>query len=84
VRIDVALSSTGLVLPLTGLGNFFARLCLSRTVTRDGSRAKSGSVIDQRRQRFFVPAMLPMTELGYTGIVEKLKDPDKRLTVRRS
>ncbi len=38
--------------------------------------------IDMRRQGFFGPAMLPMAELEYTGIVEKLKNLDAKFTVR--
>jgi fructose 1,6-bisphosphate aldolase/phosphatase len=38
--------------------------------------------IDMRRQGFFGAAMLPMTELEYTGIMEQLKSLDKRFTVR--
>ncbi len=37
---------------------------------------------DMRRQGFFGAAMLPMAELEYTGIMEKLKDLDGRFTVR--
>lgn len=42
----------------------------------------SKKAIDMRRQGFFGAAMLPMSELEYTGIVEKLKEMDKRFTVR--
>ncbi len=42
----------------------------------------SKKAIDMRRQGFFGAAMLPMSELEYTGIVEKLKELDKRFTVR--
>jgi fructose 1,6-bisphosphate aldolase/phosphatase len=35
-----------------------------------------------RRQGFFGPAMLPMGELEYTGIVEKLAALEKRFAVR--
>ena len=38
--------------------------------------------IDMRRQGFFGAAMLPMAELEYTGIVDKLKELDARFTVR--
>jgi len=37
-----------------------------------------------RRQGFFGAAMLPMSELEYTGITEKLKALDGRFTVRKS
>jgi len=37
---------------------------------------------DMRRQGFFGAAMLPMSELEYTGIVEKLATLDGRFTVR--
>jgi len=36
-----------------------------------------------RRQGFFGAAMLPMSELEYTGVVETLKKLDKRFTLRR-
>jgi fructose 1,6-bisphosphate aldolase/phosphatase len=42
----------------------------------------SRKAIDMRRQGFFGAAMLPMTELEYTGIVEQLKSLDKRFKVR--
>jgi fructose 1,6-bisphosphate aldolase/phosphatase len=42
----------------------------------------SKKAIDMRRQGFFGAAMLPMTELEYTGIVEKLEALNKRFTVR--
>ena len=35
-----------------------------------------------RRQGFFGAAMLPMTELEYTGITQKLKELDERFVVR--
>jgi len=35
-----------------------------------------------RRQGFVGTAMLPMSELEYTGIMEKLRELDKRFTVR--
>jgi len=38
--------------------------------------------IDMRRQGFFGAAMLPMSELEYTGIVEKMKSLDKRFSMR--
>lgn len=38
--------------------------------------------IDMRRQGFFGAAMLPMSELEYTGIMEKLGVLDKKFTVR--
>ena len=46
---------------------------------RDGVASKA---IDMRRQGFFGAAMLPMSELEYTGIVEKLKKLDERFAVR--
>jgi fructose 1,6-bisphosphate aldolase/phosphatase len=39
--------------------------------------------VAMRRQGFFGAAMLPMSELEYTGIMEKLKRLDGRFTVRR-
>jgi fructose 1,6-bisphosphate aldolase/phosphatase len=38
--------------------------------------------IGMRRQGFFGAAMLPMSELEYTGIMERLEVLDKRFTVR--
>jgi fructose 1,6-bisphosphate aldolase/phosphatase len=38
--------------------------------------------VGMRRQGFFGAAMLPMSELEYTGIMEKLKILDERFTVR--
>lgn len=37
---------------------------------------------EMRRQGFFGAAMLPMSELEYTGIMEKLAKLDGRFTVR--
>jgi fructose 1,6-bisphosphate aldolase/phosphatase len=37
---------------------------------------------DMRRQGFFGAAMLPMSELEYTGITDKLRALDKRFVVR--
>jgi fructose 1,6-bisphosphate aldolase/phosphatase len=39
--------------------------------------------IDMRRQGFFGAAMLPMNELEYTGIMEKLKGLDGRFAIRQ-
>jgi fructose 1,6-bisphosphate aldolase/phosphatase len=44
--------------------------------------AVSAKAIGMRRQGFFGAAMLPMSELEYTGIVEKLKVLDERFSVR--
>lgn len=38
--------------------------------------------LDIREQGFFNPAMLGMNELEYTGVVEKIKELDKRFIVR--
>lgn len=38
--------------------------------------------MDMRRQGFFGPAMLPMSELEYTGIRDKLADLDRRFRLR--
>ena len=43
----------------------------------------SNKSIDMRRQGFFGAAMLPMSELEYTGIVEKLKSLDERFQIRK-
>jgi fructose 1,6-bisphosphate aldolase/phosphatase len=42
----------------------------------------TSKAIDMRRQGFFGAAMLPMAELEYTGITEKLATLDKSFTVR--
>jgi fructose 1,6-bisphosphate aldolase/phosphatase len=44
--------------------------------------AVAHKAIDMRRQGFFGAAMLPMSELEYTGIMEKLKMLDARFAVR--
>jgi fructose 1,6-bisphosphate aldolase/phosphatase len=46
---------------------------------RDSAAKKS---LDMRRQGFFGAAMLPMDELEYTGIVEKINALDARFHVR--
>jgi fructose 1,6-bisphosphate aldolase/phosphatase len=46
---------------------------------RDRIAAKS---MDMRRQGFFEPAMLPMSELEYGGIVSRLRTLDGQWTVR--
>jgi len=51
-----------------------------QTVREDVSR----KAMDMRRQGFFGAAMLPMSELEYTGIVDKLTELDQRFTVRRT
>ncbi|MCS7312123.1 MAG: fructose 1,6-bisphosphatase, partial [Acidobacteria bacterium] len=38
--------------------------------------------LELRRQGFFGPAMLPYEELEYGGIVERLKDLEKRFQIR--
>jgi len=42
----------------------------------------SGKAMEMRRQGFVGTAMLPMSELEYTGIAEKLSSLDKRFAVR--
>jgi len=44
----------------------------------------ASKAIDIRRQGFFSPAMLPMAELEYTGVMETLDRLDKRFVVRES
>ncbi len=43
----------------------------------------AGKAIEMRRQGFVGAAMLPMVELEYTGIMEKLSTLDQRFVVRR-
>ncbi len=43
----------------------------------------SDKAVEMRKQGFFGPAMLPMGELEYTGIMEKLEALEKRFTVRK-
>jgi fructose 1,6-bisphosphate aldolase/phosphatase len=43
----------------------------------------SQKAIDMRRQGFFGTAMLPMSELEYTGITEKLESLDERFVIRQ-
>jgi fructose 1,6-bisphosphate aldolase/phosphatase len=42
----------------------------------------SRKAVDMRRQGFFGAAMLPMAELEYTGIIEKLAALEPRFRVR--
>jgi fructose 1,6-bisphosphate aldolase/phosphatase len=42
----------------------------------------AGKAIDMRRQGFFGASMLPMTELEYTGITQKLKELDLKFVLR--
>jgi len=44
----------------------------------------SAKAEDMRRQGFFGTAMLPMSELEYTGIMEKLDSLDERFNIRDS
>lgn len=44
----------------------------------------AAKAIDIRRQGFFGPAMLPMAELEYTGVMETLETLDKRFVMRES
>ncbi|OFV84657.1 MAG: fructose 1,6-bisphosphatase [Acidobacteria bacterium RIFCSPHIGHO2_02_FULL_67_57] len=43
----------------------------------------SDKAIEFRRQGFVGPTMLPMNELEYTGVVEKLKELDTRFRIRK-
>ena len=42
----------------------------------------SDKAIEMRRQGFSGPAMLPWSELEYTGVTEKLEQLDKQFRVR--
>jgi fructose 1,6-bisphosphate aldolase/phosphatase len=42
----------------------------------------ANKAIDMRRQGFFGTAMLPMSELEYTGIMEKLAVLEQRFVLR--
>jgi fructose 1,6-bisphosphate aldolase/phosphatase len=44
----------------------------------------ANKAMEMRRQGFVGAAMLPMSELEYTGITEKLKTLDKRFTLRQA
>jgi fructose 1,6-bisphosphate aldolase/phosphatase len=44
----------------------------------------AAKAVDIRRQGFFGPAMLPMAELEYTGVIETLNKLDKRFKMRGS
>lgn len=44
----------------------------------------SDKAMEMRRQGFFGAAMLPMSELEYTGIMEKLAVLDESFTVRQA
>jgi fructose 1,6-bisphosphate aldolase/phosphatase len=62
---------------LTGPVDAFAHPFWDSVRTRAAEKA-----VEMRRQGFFGPAMLPMDELEYTGIVEKLRELDGRFRVR--
>jgi fructose 1,6-bisphosphate aldolase/phosphatase len=47
-------------------------------------RRVSEKSVEMRRQGFVGPAMLPMSELEYTGITEKLGELEKRFRVRNA
>ncbi|MDP2170110.1 MAG: fructose 1,6-bisphosphatase [Rhodocyclaceae bacterium] len=47
---------------------------------RDNVAARA---MEMRRQGFFGAAMLPMSELEYTGIMDKLKTLDERFSLRQ-
>jgi fructose 1,6-bisphosphatase len=49
---------------------------------RATARKIGDKAMDMRRQGFFGAAMLPMSELEYTGIMEKLAVLEKRFAVR--
>jgi fructose 1,6-bisphosphate aldolase/phosphatase len=42
----------------------------------------AAKAVEMRRQGVFGAAMLPMSELEYTGIMEKMRQLDKQFTVR--
>jgi len=42
----------------------------------------ANKAVEMRRQGFVGAAMLPMSELEYTGIAEKLKGLDRRFRIR--
>jgi len=42
----------------------------------------SDNAMNMRRQGFFGAAMLPMNELEYTGIIEKMAVIEKKVTMR--
>ena len=39
--------------------------------------------LEMRKQGFFNPAMAPMDELEYTGIMENLKRLDEKFVIRK-
>jgi fructose 1,6-bisphosphate aldolase/phosphatase len=45
-------------------------------------RRVAGKALEMRRQGFSGPAMLPMAELEYTGVMKKLEALDKRFQIR--
>lgn len=57
--------------------------CFDHPFWDEVRRKASRKAVDFREQGFSGPAMLPMSELEYGGIVDKLKELDKRFTHRK-
>jgi fructose 1,6-bisphosphate aldolase/phosphatase len=58
--------------------------CFAHPFWDEVRRRVSGKALDMRRQGFFGAAMLPMSELEYTGIVETLAALEGRFRVREA
>ena len=56
--------------------------CFSHPFWNEVRNRVSGKAMEMRRQGFFGAAMLPMSELEYTGIVESLAALEGRFRVR--
>lgn len=56
--------------------------CFEHPFWNDVRDKISAKAVDMRRQGFFGAAMLPMSELEYTGIVDKLKALDGKFQLR--
>ena len=61
----------------------YARITRGQVLSiRETEFVVAAKAIDMRRQGFFGAAMLPMSELEYTGITEKLATLETRFRVR--
>lgn len=57
--------------------------CFDQPFWQEVQRECAKKAIEIRKQGFFGAAMLPMSELEYTGIVEILKEIEKRFYIRK-
>lgn len=64
------------------IGSVGGHICQSLELLDRVRNTVAGKAIGMRRQGFFGAAMLPTSQLEYTGVMEKLKALDERFVVR--